>query len=421
MVGLGYNSSGMSPIHPATRAAAIAALDEFLPRVPVYSAARSFVRPNYHEVSRLSPYIRRRMLTEQEVVCRVLETFPFKAAEKFIQEVVWRTYWKGRLEREPWLWGDCISAEARLHNDQERAAWGKVYADACKGTTKLPYFNAWVRELIETGYLHNHVRMWFASIWIFTFKIPWQLGAMFMFRNLLDGDPASNTLSWRWVAGLQTKGKLYLAQPDNIAKYSEGRWVPGSDELCSVANAVQEAGIEAQVKGQEETDRLQFSRPSQDSYGVLTTPDDLAVTDQADLLQRATSICILAAPAQLGESELVQRFTSEAVEDAAVRFARETKMNTAVAQSPDQVQEWAVAAQLSHVVCLAPAVGPYREPMERVNLALSAAKVSVEAYHREWDAVLFGLADKGFFPFWERVKKRIERGELLFRGKFMGK
>jgi deoxyribodipyrimidine photo-lyase len=66
-----------------------------------------------------------------------------------------------------------------------------------------------VQELVETGYLHNHARMWFASIWIFTLRLPWELGADFFLRHLLDGDAASNTLSWRWVAGLHTKGKHY--------------------------------------------------------------------------------------------------------------------------------------------------------------------------------------------------------------------
>ena len=62
--------------------------------------------------------------------------------------------------------------------------------------------------------------MWFASIWIFTLNLPWQLGADFFMQHLLDGDPASNTLSWRWVAGIQTKGKNYLARKSNIEKYS---------------------------------------------------------------------------------------------------------------------------------------------------------------------------------------------------------
>ncbi len=78
---------------------------------------------------------------------------------------------------------------------------------------------------MATGYLHNHARMWFASIWIFTLRLPWELGADFFLRHLLDGDPASNTLSWRWVGGMQTMGKTYLARADNIATL-HGRAVP---------------------------------------------------------------------------------------------------------------------------------------------------------------------------------------------------
>jgi deoxyribodipyrimidine photo-lyase len=80
-------------------------------------------------------------------------------------------------------------------------------------------FDDWAQELVATGYLHNHARMWFASIWIFTLRLPWELGADFFLRHLIDGDPASNTLSWRWVGGLHTPGKTYLATADNIAEH----------------------------------------------------------------------------------------------------------------------------------------------------------------------------------------------------------
>jgi hypothetical protein len=93
------------------------------------------------------------------------------------------------------------------------------YQKAINGETHLTFFNDWIKKLKEDGYLHNHVRMWFASIWIFTLDLPWQLGANFFMEKLLDGDPASNTLSWRWVAGIQTKGKHYLARKNNIIKY----------------------------------------------------------------------------------------------------------------------------------------------------------------------------------------------------------
>ena len=68
--------------------------------------------------------------------------------------------------------------------------------------------------------------MWFASIWIFSLGLPWTLGADFFLRHLVDGDPASNTLSWRWVAGLHTRGKTYAARAENIARYTEGRFHP---------------------------------------------------------------------------------------------------------------------------------------------------------------------------------------------------
>ena len=67
--------------------------------------------------------------------------------------------------------------------------------------------------------------MWFASIWIFTLNLPWELGARFFMKYLFDGDAASNTLSWRWVAGIQTQGKNYLARESNIRKFTNQRYM----------------------------------------------------------------------------------------------------------------------------------------------------------------------------------------------------
>ncbi len=88
----------------------------------------------------------------------------------------------------------------------------RAWEAACLGDTGIDGFDHWAQELVATGYLHNHARMWFASIWIFTLRLPWELGADFFLRHLLDGDPASNTLSaGGGSAGLQTPGKTYLA------------------------------------------------------------------------------------------------------------------------------------------------------------------------------------------------------------------
>jgi deoxyribodipyrimidine photo-lyase len=75
--------------------------------------------------------------------------------------------------------------------------------------------------------------MWFASIWIFTLGLPWRIGADFFYRHLLDGDAASNTLSWRWVAGLHTRGKAYAAESWNIEKFTGGRFNTAIYEMRS--------------------------------------------------------------------------------------------------------------------------------------------------------------------------------------------
>lgn len=153
-------------------------------------------------MSTLSPWIRHRLVSEQEVVEAVLDRHPYRSAEKFVQEVLWRTYWKGWLEMRPTVWTDYRGAVGRWDRDLSGdSGLRSRVAAATEGRTGIECFDCWTRELVEHGYLHNHARMWFASIWIFTLKLPWELGADFSLRFLLDGDPATNTLSWRWVAG----------------------------------------------------------------------------------------------------------------------------------------------------------------------------------------------------------------------------
>jgi len=210
---------------PPTREAGRARLDAFVPNAGARYAARrnfDFGPGDRSNVSMLSPYLRRRMVLEAETVDAVHERFAPSTVEKFVQEVFWRTYWKGWLEHRPAVWRDYLEAVRRdrdgLSTD-ERADYERAF-DAATG---IDAFDAWARELVETGLLHNHARMWFASIWIFTLRLPWSLGADFFLRHLVDGDPASNTLSWRWVAGLHTRGKHYLARAANIRKYKIGR------------------------------------------------------------------------------------------------------------------------------------------------------------------------------------------------------
>jgi hypothetical protein len=172
---------------------------------------------NRKNISCLSPYITHRLISEYEVAKKVLSKYPYQKVEKFIQEIFWRVYWKGWLELRPKVWTDFIEDLKNVENTNE-------YKKAIKGETNINCFNDWVKELKENNYLHNHTRMWFASIWIFTLKLPWQKGAEFFLRELYDGDAASNTLSWRWVAGIQTKGKNYIAQNWNINKFTNNKY-----------------------------------------------------------------------------------------------------------------------------------------------------------------------------------------------------
>ena len=171
---------------------------------------------NRNTTSLLSPYIRYRLLSEEDIIKKTLSINSFTETEKFIQEIYWRTYWKGWLEHRPDVYEDYLTERNELLKNLSNSS---IYQNAINGETHLTFFNDWIKKLKEDGYLHNHVRMWFASIWIFTLDLPWQLGANFFMEKLLDGDPASNTLSWRWVAGIQTKGKHYLARKNNIIKY----------------------------------------------------------------------------------------------------------------------------------------------------------------------------------------------------------
>ena len=188
-----------------------------------YSKLRNFdFGPNKRSnISCLSPYVTHGVTNEIEIIKKVLEKYSFVKNEKFIQEVLWRTYWKGWLELRPKVWEDFLKDLTVIKKDFKE---NQNYLNAINGSTDIDCFNQWIKELKNYNYLHNHARMWFASIWIFTLGLPWQLGAEFFMKFLFDGDSASNTLGWRWVAGVQTKGKNYVASEWNIKKFTNNRF-----------------------------------------------------------------------------------------------------------------------------------------------------------------------------------------------------
>jgi deoxyribodipyrimidine photo-lyase len=389
----------------ASRAHALTRLTAFAPLAGrTYTGKRNtdYGRGANVFVSGLSPYIRHRLITEQEVVAAVLALHSPSAAEKFIQEVCWRTYWKGWLEQRPDVWTayveDVRAQRAALRDDHALAA---EVAAAERGETSISCFDAWAHELCTHGYLHNHTRMWFASIWIFTLKLPWALGADFFHRYLLDGDPASNTLSWRWVGGLQTRGKTYLARADNIETYTNGRFKPAPGSLSAVAPPLTEAETVPRVPLPRE-DAL----PPGARALLLVTEDEL--TPELWPLARANVAGVVVHAADEdgpAYSDDVRAFKAAALADARERAAAHFGMHVAVASTPRDIATAARSSKADIVVTARVPVGPNKDRVTETAAALAADGLPVRQVMHRWDTLFWPHATAGFF----KVKDRIPR------------
>jgi deoxyribodipyrimidine photo-lyase len=389
-----------------TRAAALARLEEFLPAAGSYAAERNYVRPGHDNVSRISPWVQKRLLLESEIVAAARAQWSFPAVEKFVQEVYWRTYWKGWLEQRPAAWTRWVEAVPRLRASLT-AEQGSALAAALAGRTGIAGFDDWARELVATGYLHNHARMWFASIWIFTLKLPWELGAAFFYEHLLDGDVASNTLSWRWVAGLQTPGKTYVARADNIAHYTDSRHAPQTSQLASTAFPITEPAL---PKVAAWTEDPLWSNAAEGRAGLWVHPEDLAVEGgelSADKFVVINASWPKTMAAKAGWSEAVANWTKSALHDGAGRAGAHFGADVATERVDDLAAtlfEWARKHQLTRVVAYRPFVGPWLIEAQAVESALAQAGIAVTWRRRAWDAEHFPHATRGYFPFWETVK-----------------
>jgi len=395
----------MTLIARATRTEALRLLQDFVPQAGrAYAASRNFDRPGagHANVSRLSPYLRHRLITEAEVLQAVLGRHAVAAAEKFVQEVYWRTYWKGWLELRPGVWGayrsDLNTALARLRSDPDLA---ETLRRAEAGETGIEAFDAWATELTRSGYLSNHARMWTASIWIFTLRLPWELGADWFMRHLLDGDPASNTLSWRWVAGLQTRGKLYVARAGNIAWYTDGRHDPAGllNEAPEPLSGPAPPAPRAAPEGDMPAPGLRT--------GMLLTEDDLSprfVLARLDAPPVAhATLCSVDRRSPRAVSEKVTGFATAAIADARGRWADRLGEAGPEADRPGTIRDWAVAHGLEQVVTPYAPVGPAASALRELGRLLEAEGIALLRVLRDEDRAAWPFATHGFFRFKERI------------------
>ncbi|WP_342777621.1 FAD-binding domain-containing protein [Sulfitobacter sabulilitoris] len=389
---------------PPNRTDALHRLARFVPHAARdYAARRNYdLGPGAHQhVSTLSPYLRTRLVTEEEVLAAVLGRHAASSAEKFVQEVFWRTYWKGWLELRPGVWADYQTQVRRAVDDlQTQGGLRQRWEAACAGDTGIACFDAWARELAQTGYLHNHARMWFASIWVFTLDLPWVLGADFFLRHLLDGDPASNTLGWRWVAGLQTRGKTYAARPDNIAKYTDGRFDP-TGQLAREAPALSPAGPDPEPRA------LPTGQTPPDPglrTGFILHTDDLS---PAFILDRGIApVATLPVDAASTQSPLHPAphraaFHHAALQDVTTRWAERLGDVAPVAGDAQAVADWAAGAGIDQIVMAHAPVGPNADLLAR--MADHPDMPPVTAVRRDFDSRAWPHATKGFFPFKKHI------------------
>ena len=391
-----------TPKHDATRGAGLRRLHEFAHRAgPLYAKARNFdFGPQRRgNVSMLSPYLRHRLVLEQEVLETVVQQHPDGGSRKFVEEVLWRAYFKGWLEQHPSVWTDYRRAVAQLLQTLEDDSDAlQRYETAVGGSTGIDCFDAWVDELRTYGYLHNHARMWFASIWVFTLGLPWQLGADFFYRHLIDGDPASNTLGWRWVSGLHTAGKTYLARASNIAHFSDNRFSP-EGQLATRAPALTEASTHSTTP-LPAADTLPAGR----RYGLLITEED---SNPESLPLEHSPVAVLGALATNRRSPLpvgepAAGFAEGAVKNAVERAAREFATSGSLTSNDDWSQvllEWAAHHQLNTIVTAYAPVGPVAEMLGDARAALAGNGISLLQMRRPYDSATWPHACRSYFRF----------------------
>lgn len=407
--------TNLPPAFAATRKDALHQLDAFIPFAGRYARDRNHVLPGHTNVSKLSPAIRHRLILESESAEAPLRRYAASTVEKFTQEVYWRCYWKSWLSLRPQVWTDYLDELAVLQNDPSMEATRARAARCEAGESPIAIMNHFARELIATGYLHNHARMWFAGWWIHIERLPWHLGADFFLRHLLDGDPASNTLSWRWVAGLQTPGKTYLPRRNNLEKY--------------LPNEV----LETHCEGLEQLEYPQALIPPTGARPAITRPSLLPRPSlhespigiwihEEDLLVEQSPLASLHPKAILATRDnttwtrfrypkIKTTWLETAIDDSAKRASNAFGIDVEVSGDSsitEALLRLAAEHQLQQIAAMRPEIGPLHDQLDHLQAELSNAGIELIFFERPEDLALRPLATGGFFGFWEKMQKSLK-------------
>ena len=373
-----------------SRDLALKKLNDFIDNeIANYGLKRNFdFGPQKREnVSCLSPYISHRLITEYEVAKIVLSKFPYQKVEKFIQEIFWRIYWKGWLELRPKVWSD-------FNEDLEEISENENYKKAINGETEIECFNDWVNELKENNYLHNHTRMWFASIWIFSLKLPWQKGAAFFLKHLFDGDAASNTLSWRWVAGLQTKGKHYIARAWNISKFTNNKYKNLK---------LNENSLPLLDKREYKFNPLGFIYEDNANENLLVFENELNLENQK--LKNYKNIYLFLLSNNARKIKLEQK-----VLDYKLQLINDQKKRFNKIQIVDEVKFQSIIEKIKSIDVIHPCIG---ENYSYLNNLRKKLNLELNFILREEDRFSWQFSNKGYFNFKNNIPKILTSFNLV--------
>ena len=345
-----------------------------------------FGKKEKNSVSHLSKYISHGIISEYYILKEVLKEFKYEKVEKFIHEVFWRIYWKGWLELRPKVWKDYVSATNEIIEP-------RGFSYAYSGKTNVDCFNKWMEELKNKNYLHNHTRMWFASIWIFTLKLPWELGAKLFLKYLNDGDAASNTLSWRWVAGLQTIGKHYVAKSWNIEKFTGGRF-------SNIILNEQAKALIPKVNYEIEEELPKYNHKKKSNI-LISFENDLNILDRKDFFERYEKIIILLLDNKIRNLELsenVLNFKSKLIDD----FCREFNGKTCI-----KLKEFdSSIISENNLDVIYPCVGENYDYLKKCE---KKYKINLNYIYKKEDIYCWGFSRKGFFNFKKNIPQIIEK------------
>ena len=352
-----------------------------------YSKKRNFDFGQPHKnVSKLSPYLRTRFITEEEVLKIAVNRHNIKNIEKFVEEIFWRTYWRGWLESHPWIYSEYLNANKH---------------QPLLKKTGIKCFDNWKEELIDTGYLHNHSRMWFASIWIFTLGYSWQSGAEFFKKNLLDFCPASNTLGWRWVAGLQTINKPYLAKSDNISYFTNGRFNPAGqlNEQVNLNNSVLNNKYPLEFV---EPEKIKFSKI--DKLGIILNKNDLSLNHIFENKKIIYECCVYLTK---HENKLVNEFNNNIIQDIL-----KNDKNIDITENYNQLIDWLTNKKIKNLIFPYETVGNKIFNNDKFKNKLKELNINYSFLLRDWDRNAFPYATKGFFKFKQNIPDLINLADI---------